>query len=111
MASPAIIEEILDVIYRPLLRERFPQMAAPPSVQAVLRTLAAAEVVDPADRLHVCRDPDDDKFLECAVEAGADYIVSEDRDLLDIGEFRGIKIANVAEFSALLLPEQPQRER
>jgi hypothetical protein len=30
--SPAVIEEILDVIFRPLLRRRFPQMAAPPNL-------------------------------------------------------------------------------
>ena len=30
----------------------------------------------------ICRDPDDDKFLACAVSASADFIVSGDKDLL-----------------------------
>jgi predicted nucleic acid-binding protein len=64
-----------------------------------------AEGVEPAERLSVCRDPNDDKFLECAVAAGADYIVSEDLDLLDLRQFRDIKILTVAEFLALLGPE------
>ena len=33
----------------------------------------------------VSRDPKDDKFLATAVASEADYVVSEDRDLLDLG--------------------------
>jgi len=35
----------------------------------------------------VCRDPDDDKFLACAVASKSRYIISGDRDLLEIGEY------------------------
>jgi len=38
------------------------------------------------------RDPDDDKFLACAVAAHADMIVSNDEHLLEIQSFRGIPI-------------------
>ena len=100
--SPAIIEEILDVIFRPALRQRFPQMASPPHVQAILQILEDAEVVEPVMRLSVCRDPSDNKFLECAIEAGAEYVVTEDRDLLDIRAFRGVSLITIVEFIALL---------
>ncbi|MBI2885343.1 MAG: putative toxin-antitoxin system toxin component, PIN family [Candidatus Omnitrophica bacterium] len=33
----------------------------------------------------LCRDPDDDKFLHCALSAGARYVVSGDKDLLSLG--------------------------
>jgi len=46
----------------------------------------------------VCRDPDDNMVLECALEAQAEYIVSGDRDLLELKEFRGIRIVRAAEF-------------
>ena len=47
---------------------------------------------------NVCRDSDDDKILECALLADADYIISGDDDLLVLGEFRGIKIITAKEY-------------
>jgi len=46
----------------------------------------------------VCVDPDDDKFLECAVAGNAELIISGDRHLLDIFEFQGIKIVKPRKF-------------
>lgn len=43
-------------------------------------------------------DPDDDKFIECAVACGADYIVSGDKHLLRMKEYEGIKIMSAAGF-------------
>ena len=51
-----------------------------------------------ADIPQVPRDPKDDKFLATAMAGEADYLVSEDRDLLDLGEHQGIKIVDVATF-------------
>jgi len=47
-------------------------------------------------------DPYDNMVLECAVEAKADYIVSGDAHLLDLGEFEGIKIVNSARFLEIM---------
>jgi putative PIN family toxin of toxin-antitoxin system len=100
-ASPAIIREILEVLTRSKLRERFPQIDAA-LITIVLPIVLSAEIVEPTESIAVCRDPKDDKFLECAVVAAADYIVSEDRDVLDIGEFRGIKTVTADRFLAIL---------
>ncbi|MFH1752357.1 MAG: putative toxin-antitoxin system toxin component, PIN family [archaeon] len=43
-------------------------------------------------------DPDDNKILEAAVEAKANYIISGDKHLLRLEEFKGIKIVKVKEF-------------
>ncbi|RCK78438.1 MAG: hypothetical protein OZSIB_1358 [Candidatus Ozemobacter sibiricus] len=43
-------------------------------------------------------DPDDDKFLECAIALNADFIVSGDRHLLELGDYMGIKILNPRDF-------------
>ncbi|MFH1932755.1 MAG: putative toxin-antitoxin system toxin component, PIN family [Pseudomonadota bacterium] len=51
-------------------------------------------------------DPDDDKFIECAVSCGADFIVSGDQHLLRIKEYEGIKILTAAEFLPLTLQHQ-----
>ena len=45
-----------------------------------------------------CRDPKDDKFLACAVEGRAHYLVSSDQDLLDIKTYRGVAIVNPGQF-------------
>jgi uncharacterized protein len=41
---------------------------------------------------HVCADPDDDKFLACAVACGAGIIVSGDKHLVDVSGYRGIEV-------------------
>ena len=51
----------------------------------------------------VCRDPDDDKFLNCAKDSGSVYIVSGDKDLLVIQDFEGIKIVTAKQFCDMYL--------
>jgi putative PIN family toxin of toxin-antitoxin system len=46
----------------------------------------------------VSKDPDDDKFVECAMQCHADFIVTGDYHLLDIKEYSGIKILSASEF-------------
>ena len=48
--------------------------------------------------LKICRDPKDDKFINCAIDAKAIYIVSGDNDLLTIKNFAGIEIITAREF-------------
>ena len=72
-----------------------------PEINALIEEeiLAWCEVVETGEEIRgVCRDRGDDIFLSCAVAAGADAIVSGDRDLLDLGAFRGIPILSVAAF-------------
>ena len=47
-------------------------------------------------------DPSDEMFLACAMDAAADYIVSGDRHLLDISEYKDIPIIPVNEFEEKL---------
>ena len=56
------------------------------------------EMIEPKTHIEVSRDPDDDKFIECAKDAGALYIVSGDKDLLVIEEYDGIQIITAKEF-------------
>jgi putative PIN family toxin of toxin-antitoxin system len=46
----------------------------------------------------VSRDPDDDKFIGLAMDAGAQFIISGDSDLLVIGQHKGIEIVSAAQF-------------
>lgn len=46
----------------------------------------------------VCADPDDDKFLECALSGDVKVIVPGDKHLLDVNGYQGIEIIRPAEF-------------
>jgi putative PIN family toxin of toxin-antitoxin system len=46
-----------------------------------------------------CRDPNDDKFLEVALNGRADVIITGDADLLALNPWREIRIVNPAEYS------------
>ncbi|MES2970907.1 MAG: putative toxin-antitoxin system toxin component, PIN family [Patescibacteria group bacterium] len=62
------------------------------SVQFRLFIEQLATVVYPTSRLQVVRDKDDNKILECALEAKAHIVITMDKDLLDLKDFDGIKI-------------------
>lgn len=67
-----------------------------------------ATVVEPQESIAaVAADPDDDKFLECAVAGRADYLVTRDGHLLAIGRYRGLAILPPAEFLAVLKNDDP----
>ncbi|MHB8376508.1 MAG: putative toxin-antitoxin system toxin component, PIN family [Dehalococcoidia bacterium] len=99
--SPEIVREILEVLYRPALRQRFPQLAPPP-LEQVLALIEEAEVVEPRGEVKVCRDPGDDKFFACALAGDAEYIVSEDNDILAVESYEGVKTVRITDFIALL---------
>jgi putative PIN family toxin of toxin-antitoxin system len=48
------------------------------------------------------RDPKDDPFLAGALAGGADYLVTNDRDLLDLGKPFGVAIVTPVEFLRVL---------
>ena len=50
----------------------------------------------------VRKDPKDDKFIACAVEGEADYIVSGDEHLLSLKHFKGIQIVDAHDFLKIL---------
>ena len=62
--------------------------------------------MEPKEKIRfIVDDPDDDRVLECAVEAKATYIISGDKHLLNLEEFRGIIVLSPAEFLSLLALE------
>jgi uncharacterized protein len=64
----------------------------------------AAEVAQPAERLHVIQDDPDNRVLECAVAGRANRIVSGDRHLLRLREHAGISIVRTVDFLRTLGP-------
>jgi|SRR5579884_1885476 len=92
-ASAETLAEVRDVLTRPALQRKFRQLT-PERVEAFLRNVQAKAVVLDAVPPAVShpRDPDDEPYLNLAVAAGARFLVSRDKDLLDLmldADFRG----------------------
>lgn len=90
--SKPIIHEVLDVLARKFSRE-------PEELARVAVFLAdLAQIVEPKRRLKVLRDDPDNRVLECAQAGGAQAIVTGDKAMLALGEYRGIRILTLREF-------------
>ena len=61
------------------------------------------QIVKPKEHLKVVRDEDDNKVLEAAIEGKCQYIVTGDKDLLELDSFRGIKILTPEQFLKILI--------
>ena len=95
LSSPATRAELAAVLARPEIR----RLAAAPLDELVRGMDRFTEHVAGDLRLPgVCRDPNDDKFLACAVEGSAQYLVSSDRDLLVLRTYQGVAIASPGQF-------------
>lgn len=62
---------------------------------------AAIELIEVTERVRDCRDESDNKFLELALAAKADILVSSDAHLLELHPYRGIEIVGFAELNRL----------
>lgn len=65
---------------------------------ARLELLKFVNRVSPTQTITAADDPDDDRIIECAVEAKSDYVVTWDKDLLRLREYAGIRIITPAQF-------------
>lgn len=103
--------EITDVLNRPKVRAKFPQITDA-AVQELLKILREeAELIVVSEVLPVSRDPQDDIFLACAKAAKAKYLVSEDQDLLVLKTYADTQIINAAEFLVILKSYKDEMDR
>lgn len=103
--SKEVRVEIEDVLNRPELRIKFPALTDE-RVAQILALIDTGRLVTLDEIPAVCRDPKDDIFLATAVESQADYLVSEDNDLLVLKEHHNTQIVNALEFLKTLIPSQ-----
>jgi putative PIN family toxin of toxin-antitoxin system len=97
--SAAVEAEIAEVLNRPKFADAIPRERR----ERVLGILRSAAVwFEPALRITDCRDLKDNKYLELALAAGAEIIVSSDDDLLVLHPWRGIRILLPADYLALI---------
>lgn len=99
LASPAIRAEVVEVLNRPRIRQ---SMIADPQPLLDLLHYDTTHTTGELVLTGVSRDPKDDKFLACAVEGTAAYIVTGDVDLLSLESFQGVAIIRPSDFVTLL---------
>jgi uncharacterized protein len=107
IVSADVIAELNGV----LNREKFNRYVTEEERERFLRSLLGeSELIKIEQKIQACRDPNDDKFLELAVNGGADCIVSGDEDLLVLDPFRGIPILAPDRFLDVLLENRSEEK-
>jgi putative PIN family toxin of toxin-antitoxin system len=103
LTSHAMLEELDRVLQYPRLHRYYD---AQTRIRLVALVASLGEIVDvPEEVPRICRDPDDDWVIACAVAGDADVTVSGDRDLLDLIQVNRIPILSARHFLALLRGE------
>jgi uncharacterized protein len=94
--SPETLTEFTEV----LNRSKFDKFISNEKRNRFLKDFVEAAMLVTAPRFDspICGDPKDEMFLELAVATNADYIVSEDKDLLVLHPFRNTSIIQVSHF-------------
>lgn len=113
--SRETLAEVEDVLTRPKFRNRFPSLTNE-MIEAFLKDVKEKAIIlkNAPSVFTYSRDPKDEKYINLAVEAKADYIISRDKDLLDLmtgytdeckdfrRRFRKLKIVNPVEFLEII---------
>lgn len=99
--------EIVPLISRETFAEpravlKYPKFyLAPDEIQSIIENeiLPYFEVVRIEENIKgVCRDPGDDKFIACAISGLADFLLTGDKDLIDLKSYKNVKMIRPAEF-------------
>jgi len=98
LISPALLEEVRKVLLYPHIR-KLHGFGSEQLDEKLGKLIAFARFTEGLLKIEAAMDdPTDDKYIECAVEGGADYIISGDRHLTDLKHYHGIKIVDPAFF-------------
>lgn len=95
LLSNSVIEELNEVLNRP----KFNRYLSTEKKELFLLILFLDAIfIDVKEKLSICRDVKDNKFLELAISGKANAIISGDNDLLVLNPFRNIPILNPNQF-------------
>lgn len=102
LMSDSLCDEIARVLAYPKIRKRL--TASDTELQNFVQLLRTVAILTPGTLSlpPLAVDPDDTKYLVCAVEGHADFIVSGDHHLTDLKPYRGIRIVAPADFIQMI---------
>jgi len=90
--SREIIDEVLSVLAVKFSRDKDEL----PRVAVDLADLA--ELIKPDERINILKDKPDNRILECAVSGDADIIVTGDKEMLKLQEYKGVRIITLRDY-------------
>lgn len=102
VVSPEILEEYQRV--GEILSKQYSKVDLSPIID--LLAVEAKLVLPPPLPAPVCADPDDDKFLACALDSKTKFIITGDKHLLNVSGYRGIEIVRPRKFLDEYLTEK-----
>lgn len=95
LISKDIIDEVLSVLSTKFGRDK-------EGLSHVAVTLSdLAELVKPARRVNIFKDEPDNRILECALSGEANLLVTGDKKILQLREYKGVKIVSLREYLEL----------
>lgn len=101
ITSPLILSEMDETLHKERITKRY--QYSDEELQEIVSNVASVSYIVPGtSRIEVVRDPDDNKIIAAAIEGRADYIVTRDKDLLDLKEYQEIKIVSPESFIKIL---------
>ena len=95
----SLLDELRDVLTRP---DKPFCLSAKEADKVINKVRGYVRMVMPTRKVDVCRDPDDNLVIECALAGGAQYIVTGDPDLKVLRRFEEIEIVDVQTFVSLV---------
>ena len=103
VSSPPLLAELERTLRSPRLR-KYVNWSAAEAAEFLSLLRQSARIVEPGVAIDVISaDPSDNRVLEAAAEAGADYIVSGDSDLLQLRSYEDIAIVPATRFVAIIV--------
>lgn len=82
--SPSLLEEYRDTPFELKAAGKITAEQMKALISGIVAFVAKAKVVAPGKKLSLCRDEEDNMVLECCLSAKADYVITGDKDLLEI---------------------------
>lgn len=98
VSSESLIAELAEVLARDKFASRIKGAGLTPSGLVEDDSALTEQVYPEPVEKPVCRDPDDDAVLACALTGRVDALISGDDDLLTLKAFRAIPIMTAAEW-------------
>lgn len=90
--SPVLVAELEEILSKKIKYPKERVLQVEKKMKKILR------VVRPVKSIKVARDDDDNRVLETAIEGRCAYVVTGDKDLLDLKNYRGVRILTPTEF-------------
>jgi putative PIN family toxin of toxin-antitoxin system len=98
--SLPILDELIEKLALPRIRHKY--HLEEEQIEALTAFIALrGELVTPSRTVKVCRDPEDNMFIEAALAGAAEYVVTGDKDLLTLRKFETVRFITPRTFLAV----------